>query len=213
MQRDRMSGLTLIPPQGRKHNRTAILDATRFLLRAKGPETLTMDEIAREARLARRTIYNHFADMQELFEQSHRALIGQLAPLVPAAIAAQTPPHQALTRFVHQAIRLFDDPCHIDIQISLVRDRDTQQWIAAAYDTQISAPMVERLAAFLEHIDGRADATEWARDKAQQLVTLLQALSLSRHVFERRGSEMALPVSSIVASLLEQVEPQASEAA
>src|SRR2546421_7863518 len=50
----------------RNEMRDLILDAVERLLARFGYQKMTMDDIAREARIARRTIYLHFASKEEV---------------------------------------------------------------------------------------------------------------------------------------------------
>lgn len=186
-----------LPPR-RKQNRIAILEAAHALLRFKGPDSLTMDDVACEANVSRRTIYNHFADIRALFEQSRRALLARLVPLVPTLIPSQTSPQQALTRFTHQAVRVFDDPSHTCLVISLIRDVDSHDWVAEAYDANIIAPMTGALAAYL--VEQRVPGD--VRVKAGQVLRLLQSFSLSRHLFGQDEAATTFSIEPLLASML-----------
>jgi len=100
-------------PHSRKHRRESILDAADRLLARLGAPKTTVDDLAREAGISRRTVYVHFASRQEILRSSsERALERVLAELRSIA-AAQDPPESRLRRLLLARILLrFDVPGH-----------------------------------------------------------------------------------------------------
>jgi AcrR family transcriptional regulator len=68
-----MEGTALIKP-----TREAILDATDRLLGRHGYQKTTIDDLAREAGVARRTVYLHFASKEEIFLASIDRVVERL---------------------------------------------------------------------------------------------------------------------------------------
>lgn len=163
--------------------RAVILEVVRGLLRERGVDGLSMERVAQEAGYTRRTIYNHFASIAELFEISRKTLIAELTPLVPTMIAPQLPRHVALSRFAAQASRVFADDRHLDLMLSVVRDRHTNPAIVALYERDILQPMTRTLTAFLTDVQTAGRFSGDPRAGAFQLLWTLQAAATSSSVF------------------------------
>lgn len=93
-------------PAGEDDTSTRILDATLDLVAASGARHLTMDDVARKARVGRMTVYRRFRDRQGLVDALNaRELRRCLAELDAAADAAQPIADQVAAGFV-TSIRL-----------------------------------------------------------------------------------------------------------
>lgn len=190
-------------PRSRRYNRTAILEVARLLLRSKGLVAISMEEVAAQAGLTRRTIYNHFGNTAQLFELSRKTLLAELTPLVPTRIEHGWPMSRGLTDFADRVARLFRDERHRDLYLSLTRDG--QAWLEAAYQKQILAPMADALAAYLSrqwpHVSSAASASAAAR-----LLMMIQATSTTPPPFERLapGDEIHVPPAIMVQAILAQ---------
>jgi AcrR family transcriptional regulator len=195
-------------PGGRWQNRARILDAAGRLLRERSLDALGMDEIARAAGLTRRTLYNHFASTAEIFRMSRQTLLAELVPLVPQAVADSAPAAIALTRFAFQAVRLFGDPRHADLYVSVAREGHAQPWIAQSYETRIQAPMIAAISTCLTEMR-RSDGFHGdIRAAAFQLLWTLQAAAASQVI-----SGQAVSAEAIVNAFLVQHRPESAIAA
>ena len=93
-------------------NRAALLDAAKRLLRACGPDGLTMEAVAGEAGVGKGTLFRRFGDRASLFHALiddrerafQEAFIRGPAPLGPGA-----PPAERLTAFGHAMLDLIED--------------------------------------------------------------------------------------------------------
>lgn len=204
-----------MPPARRRRGcgRGVILDVARQLLRERSLDGLSMELIAQEAGYTRRTIYNHFASITELFEVSLKTLIAGLEPLVPTAVTSRLPRALALSRFATQASRLFADERHLDLMLSVVRDRHAHPWIAAAYDAAIQKPLSDALIAFLDD----AKTAGWFKGDphcaAFQLLWTLQAAATSTSIFNSPETGAHSGPDAIVRAFLVQHEQPGAIAA
>jgi AcrR family transcriptional regulator len=76
--------------------RRRIVQATSDLHREVGPARTTIAEIARRARVQRLTVYNHFADEQQLFAACSAHWLAQNPPPDPSAAFALADPAERL---------------------------------------------------------------------------------------------------------------------
>lgn len=67
--------------------RTALIDATKRLVVRSGPGTFSIDDVTREAGVARGSFYNHFASIDDLIITTQATAQEQLNDEVAAAIA------------------------------------------------------------------------------------------------------------------------------
>ncbi len=86
-----------LPPEDR---RQAILAAASEVFIAEGYAAARLDEIARRAGIAKGTIYLHFRDKQDLFQQLLLSLVGPMLDQVEALAAREDLPTPALLRGV-----------------------------------------------------------------------------------------------------------------
>jgi AcrR family transcriptional regulator len=106
------SGLpTLVPERAseRPDTRTALLDAAERLLAHYGYRKMTMDDLAQEAGLARRTIYLHFKSKEEVaLATIDRTIDCLLAELRAVAASEPSPPGAIHAMLVRRILFLFD---------------------------------------------------------------------------------------------------------
>lgn len=80
----------------RRDLREAILDATERLLARKGYRPMTMDDIAAESGVARRTIYHHFQGKEQVALDSIDRVVERLMERLRAIAAEARPPDERL---------------------------------------------------------------------------------------------------------------------
>jgi AcrR family transcriptional regulator len=92
----------------REARRTQIVDAARALINEQGLDALSVDDIAAAAGVARSTVYNHFADRDEIVREclarAHRDLMAALR----TAFDVTKPPRQQLVDAFELLIRIAD---------------------------------------------------------------------------------------------------------
>ncbi|HEX4261476.1 MAG TPA: helix-turn-helix domain-containing protein, partial [Acetobacteraceae bacterium] len=77
------------PKARRGDSREAIVGADERLFLARGFGEVSMDELAEAAGVARRTLYNQFANKEEIFREMLSRVSGQLASAFPPGIETQ----------------------------------------------------------------------------------------------------------------------------
>ena len=155
------------------------------LLQHKALAQISMDEVAKRARMSRRTMHSHVQDISQLFELMCRELFVQLAPLVPLSISRRMPLDLALTKYCRQASRLFTDVRHRQLQRLLMRD--DSPWLLTSYDSHIGIPMLEALTDYLGERWPAASTAETA-ELASRLLSLLHAACVALPPFHRVSS-------------------------
>ncbi|WOH38698.1 TetR/AcrR family transcriptional regulator [Thalassotalea fonticola] len=93
----------------------AIIAAAISEFKNKGFETTSMDQIAHSAGVSKRTVYNHFASKNLLFD----AIIKQMLALFTTAVSIHYQADKSLalqlTDIAEQELRLLSDPAFIDL--------------------------------------------------------------------------------------------------
>ena len=137
---------TALPPSA---TRESILDAARTLLARQGYRKTSMEDVAREAGLSRRTLYVHFAHKQGLFLATIGKLVeGLLARLEQEARAAGSPEERLLSmlelRVMHRFDGVADHYQSLDELMAHLRPaylERREQWFAA--EAQLLARVIE----------------------------------------------------------------------
>lgn len=83
----------LIPP-----TKVRILEASFAAFNAKGFEAVSMDEVSRQLRISKKTIYKHFGSKEELLEAALVELFGRIDARL-TALARQKLPKEMLLRY------------------------------------------------------------------------------------------------------------------
>ncbi|WP_440874207.1 TetR/AcrR family transcriptional regulator [Thalassotalea sp. PLHSN55] len=93
----------------------AILNAAISEFKNNGFANTSMDQIAMAAAVSKRTVYNHFASKDILFE----AILNQMLTLFSAAVCVKyqqgTPIVEQLTQIAEQEVVLLSDPAFVDL--------------------------------------------------------------------------------------------------
>ncbi|MGE3269762.1 MAG: TetR/AcrR family transcriptional regulator [Chloroflexota bacterium] len=87
----------------REATRDQLISAAAALFAARGYEATTVDDIVREADLAKGTFYYHFKSKEELVVIMARLALGEAVSLMQARIAEGWPPITALRSFFQEA--------------------------------------------------------------------------------------------------------------
>lgn len=148
--------------------RERILAAARALLRAHGYAGFTMEGVALESGLTRRTLYNQFADRDALYQASRLALLDAFERLLPREIAAGDP-LVAVERFVGLVLDALADRAHVELARSAAFDAMAFPWIAELYETRVLRPLRD---AIERHLDQSGPAKH---RRADDLVAMLCA--------------------------------------
>lgn len=92
--------------------RDAILDAADRLLGRFGYQKTTLDDLAREARIGRRTIYLHFQSKEEIFLSSIDRVVYRLCTELSRIAAEEGPPADRLRRMLLTRVMFRFDSVH-----------------------------------------------------------------------------------------------------
>ena len=95
-----------VPPRGvaptrdqkRSAQRDRILRAARTLFSERGPETVTVADVAQQAGVSRATVFNHFGSKHALLEGITEAVLGDYNTILRNALEAEATPVPALLR-------------------------------------------------------------------------------------------------------------------
>lgn len=195
-------------PRSRRDNRQAILVAGCALFARHGLAGVTFDDVARETGLTRRTIYNHFANVDDLFLASTQGMLQQLKARLPATPAVEQPLGIAIDRFVRELLGLFTHPRFADVHLVLVRHGTDHPVLRRAFEQQVLAPLYAMFSAYLRARSAHTRVDESCR-MAQEVVTAVLGLAETARLLGRSGEEAArhvLPLAGTIARTLVQGE-------
>lgn len=193
-----------IEPQGgsqrsRRDNRAAILAAGRTLAAHHGIAAITFDDIARETGLTRRTIYNHFANIDDLFTASMRLAIEQLCRDLPPPPTPEQP-LAALERHLSDVLAFFGSARFAEVHRALVLHSGGHPVLQHSFKSQLIEPLQQGLAAWLS-----SHSVEAAERIAGDMIVLAHALAESASLLDRRREDSRRhfpPLASAIACLL-----------
>jgi TetR/AcrR family transcriptional regulator, regulator of autoinduction and epiphytic fitness len=90
--------------------RHAVLEGAIRVFIENGYESSSMDRIAEEAGVSKRTVYNHFASKEILFQEIISAFLAERDERKPIQYTRDLPLKEQLRRFAQAEIFLVDDP-------------------------------------------------------------------------------------------------------
>ncbi|MFL9841936.1 helix-turn-helix domain-containing protein [Sphingomonas sp. ST-64] len=177
--------VTNIAPQrgvqrSRRDNRAAILAAGRVLSARHGIAGVTFDDIARETGLTRRTIYNHFANIEDLFTAAMRVAIEQLCRDLPPPPAPDQP-LAALERYLGELLAFFGSGQFAEVHRALIRHDGAHPSLQHSLKTQVIEPLQHGLAVWLG-----GHTVDAAERIAADMVVLAHAVAESAPLLNRR---------------------------
>ena len=110
-----MTDLAPAPTRLTDRKRAAILDAAVAEFRRSGFETTSMDRIAAQAGVSKRTVYNHFPSKEALFAQILERLWESSLEGGELTYRADRPLRAQLLDLVTQKLELLRDPNFVDL--------------------------------------------------------------------------------------------------
>lgn len=84
--------------------RNRIIEAAHRLVVAHGMPNVTMSAVAKESGVSRQTLYNHFADLEEIILEGASHAIDEAASHMDAVLEASPDAHAALEQYVRGSI-------------------------------------------------------------------------------------------------------------
>src|SRR6201996_1316997 len=139
------------PKARRGGSREAIVEAAEHLFMERGFGSVSMDELAEAAGVARRTLYNQFASKEDIFREMLLNVTGQLEDALPPGVETRGDVEDVL-RFIGRAILdLHRRPTYLGLFRMVVADSRQFPWIAESF-AAVMDPGMERLARYLAHL-------------------------------------------------------------
>jgi TetR/AcrR family transcriptional regulator, regulator of autoinduction and epiphytic fitness len=132
-------------------SREAIVEAAERLFLERGFGSVTMDELAEAAGVARRTLYNQFASKEEIFREMLLRVSGQLEDAFPPGIETRGEVDDVLRLVARMILGLHKNPEYLGFLRMVVADSRQFPWIAEEF-AAVMEPQAERLVRYLAHL-------------------------------------------------------------
>jgi TetR/AcrR family transcriptional regulator of autoinduction and epiphytic fitness len=132
-------------------SRDAIVDAAERLFLERGFGSVSMDELASAAGVARRTLYNQFASKEEIFREMLLRVSGQLESAFPPGIETQGDVEHVLRLIAQVIVDLHKNREYLGFLRMVVADARQFPWIAKEFSA-VMDPQTERLTRYLAHL-------------------------------------------------------------
>jgi TetR/AcrR family transcriptional regulator of autoinduction and epiphytic fitness len=135
----------------RTESRSAIIDAAERLFLQRGFGSVSMDELAEAAGVARRTLYNQFASKEEIFREMLLRVSGQLERAFPPGIETQGDAEEVLRLVARMILKLHENPVYLGFLRMVVADARQFPWIAEEF-AAVMDPQTDRLTRYIAHL-------------------------------------------------------------
>jgi TetR/AcrR family transcriptional regulator, regulator of autoinduction and epiphytic fitness len=132
-------------------SRAAIVQAAERLFLERGFGSVTMDELAAAAGVARRTLYNQFASKEKIFREMLLRVSGQLEDAFPPGIETRGEVEDVLRLIARMILGLHKNPEYLGFLRMVVADSRQFPWIAEEF-AAVMEPQTERLVRYLAHL-------------------------------------------------------------
>jgi TetR/AcrR family transcriptional regulator of autoinduction and epiphytic fitness len=140
-----------VPTARRGESREAIVAAAERLFLERGFGSVSMDELAEAAGVARRTLYNQFASKEEIFREMLLRVSGQLEHAFPPGIETRGEVEDVLRLIARMILELHKQREYLGFLRMVVADSRQFPWIAEEF-AAVMEPQTERLARYLSHL-------------------------------------------------------------
>ena len=181
----RQVATTETPHALRRGSREAIISAAENLFLERGFGGVSMDELAVEAGVARRTLYNQFPSKEDIFREMLLGVSTRIGNSLPPGIETQGDVEDVL-RLIAGAVLAFQAPTEfVGLVRMMIADGRQFPWIATAFDS-VLRPYLERFARYLSHLTslGVLDCPH-SLLAAQQFLGLLNGPTLWPRIFNQ----------------------------
>ena len=135
----------------RGESREAIVAAAERLFLERGFGSVSMDELAETAGVARRTLYNQFASKEEIFREMLLRVSGQLEHAFPPGIETRGDVEDVLRLIARMILGLHEHREYRGFLRMVVADSRQFPWIAEEF-AAVMDPQTERLTRYLAHL-------------------------------------------------------------
>ena len=140
------------PPKVRRGGSwEVIVEAAERLFLERGFGAVSMDELAKAAGVARRTLYNQFAGKEEIFREMLLRFSAQLEDALPPGIETRGGVDEVLDLIARAIVGLHTRPGYLGFFRMVVADSRQFPWIADAF-AAVMEPMTERFARYLAYL-------------------------------------------------------------
>jgi AcrR family transcriptional regulator len=176
--------------------RSELVAAARRVFGSRGFGRATMDAIARQAGVAKGTVYLYYRSKQDIYDATLRGYIEELESVVRRRVEAATSLQAAIAAFVSARVEYFDQ--HQDFFRMYVDEIGSQVRTPRQRQTLCGA-MIERQTRLLERLIAAAIARREIRDvdpaaTASALFDITRGL-VARHLFSHERGDMARDVA------------------
>ena len=141
----------MVPKVPRGGSREAIVEAASRLFLQRGFGSVSMDELAEAAGVARRTLYNQFTSKEEIFREMLLRVSGQLEDAFPPGIETQGDVEEVLRLVARMILELHRRPEYLGFLRMVVANSRQFPWIAEEF-AAVMDPQTERLARYVAHL-------------------------------------------------------------
>jgi TetR/AcrR family transcriptional regulator, regulator of autoinduction and epiphytic fitness len=138
-------------PAVRRGSREAIVKAAEHLFLKRGFGSVSMDELAVAAGVARRTLYNQYSSKEEIFREMLTRVSGQLEDAFPSGVETQGDVEDVLRLVARMILELHKQPEYLGFLRMVVADSRQFPWIAEEF-AAVMDPQTERLVRYLAHL-------------------------------------------------------------
>jgi TetR/AcrR family transcriptional regulator, regulator of autoinduction and epiphytic fitness len=132
-------------------SRGAIVEAAERLFLERGFGSVSMDELAVEAGVARRTLYNQFSSKEEIFREMLLRVSRQLEDAFPPGIETRGDVQDILPLIARMILELHQHRGYLGFLRMVVADSRQFPWIAEEFAAAMD-PLTERLTRYLAHL-------------------------------------------------------------
>ena len=177
-------------------SRDAIVGAAERLFLKNGFGNVSMDELAKEAQVSRRTLYNQFDSKEEILREMLARFSMQLGHVLPPGIETQGDVDEVL-RLIAGAVLTFQSrPEFVGLIRMTIADARHLPWIAAAFDAVLK-PYLERFERYLSHLTSLGVLNCPCQSlAAQQFLGLINEPTLWQQVLDR--DHQSFPTDTVV---------------
>lgn len=139
------------PKARRGGSRDAIVEAAERLFLERGFGSVSMDELAAAAGVARRTLYNQFSSKEEIFREMLLRVSRQFEDAFPPGVETQGGVEEVLLLIARRILELHKRPEYLGFLRMAAADSRQFPWIADEF-AAVMDPQAERLARYLAHL-------------------------------------------------------------
>jgi TetR/AcrR family transcriptional regulator of autoinduction and epiphytic fitness len=132
-------------------SRQVIVEAAQRLFLDRGFGSVSMDELAEAAGVARRTLYNQFASKEEIFREMLLRVSAQLEGAFPPGIETEGDAEDVLCLVARMILELHKHPEYLGFLRMVVADSRRFPWIAEEF-AAVMEPQTERFVRYLAHL-------------------------------------------------------------